>query len=85
MNKAGFAYVEFERDEEAARAVEETNGTEIFGGFLEVEITAHKGNDLPPVKKYGKLKERVAESKAEQEAPPSSRYTLFCEQILYSS
>jgi len=76
VNKEGFAFVEFEQDGEAARAVEETNGTEIFGGFLEVEITAHKGNHLPGQKKYLKQKpgELPSADKAKQSDTPLTRY-----------
>lgn len=80
INKEGYAYIEFEREEEAARAVEETNGTEIFGGFLEVEITSYKGNDLPPSKKKDKLLESKLETRSEsrparqpESGPSSSR------------
>ena len=83
INKEGFAYVEFEKDEEAARAVEETNGTEIFGGFLEVELTSYKGNDLPLYKKRAKRLETKSHARSESKpesrsetrgGPPSSRY-----------
>ena len=39
--------VEFETDESAARAVEETNGTEIFGGLVEVKIIPKKDVKVP--------------------------------------
>ena len=84
INKEGYAYIEFEREEEAARAVEETNGTEIFGGFLEVEITSYKGNDLPPSKKKDKLLESKLETRSEsrparqpESGPSSSRFIAF--------
>ena len=38
-NPPGFAFVEFDTEEAANKAVEETNGTELFGGNVRVQIT----------------------------------------------
>jgi len=38
-NPPGFAFVEFETEDMANKAVEETNGTELFGGEVKVQIT----------------------------------------------
>lgn len=77
--EGGYAFIEYETDEAAQRAIEETNGTEIFGGFLEVEITSHKGNDQPHYKKFGADAEQTGgggtynKVKTTMEKPPSSR------------
>ena len=38
-NPPGFAFVEFDSEDSANKAVEETNGTELFGGKVRVQIT----------------------------------------------
>ena len=38
-NPPGFAFVEFDTEEAANKAVEDTNDTELFGGSVRVQIT----------------------------------------------
>lgn len=57
----GSAYIGFEAADSAERAVEETNGTEIFGGLLNVVLTF--SNDHRPPATFAKKQATVIHGK----------------------
>ena len=70
-NPPGFAFVEFDSEDSANKAVEETNGTELFGGKVRVQITK------------GRREGRRNRGKSSKDSRSSGKIHNICSSLLF--